>query len=81
MSKRHEVRIEDSGGYDEIEVVAVFVEVGATVAEGDSIVEVATDKANQDITAQVAGTVVEIAVNEDDIISPDQLLAVIEEAA
>lgn len=73
-----EIRIEDAGGADEIEVVEVFVQAGAVVKKGDPILELATDKANQEIEAPEAGTVVEILVTENEIISPDRVLAVLE---
>ena len=73
-----EIRIDDPGEADEIEVVEVFVEVGAQVKAGDSIVELATDKANQEIETPKAGKVVEILVAEGDIITPDRVLAILE---
>jgi pyruvate/2-oxoglutarate dehydrogenase complex dihydrolipoamide acyltransferase (E2) component len=75
---RIEIRVPDAGGADEIEVVEVFVSPGAEVKEGDAIVELATDKANQEIEAPQAGKIVEILVAQDEIITPDAVLAVLE---
>jgi pyruvate/2-oxoglutarate dehydrogenase complex dihydrolipoamide acyltransferase (E2) component len=75
---RIEIRIEDPGEAEEIEVVEVFVAAGAHVNEGQPILELATDKANQEIEAPKAGTIAEILVAEGDIIAPDRLLAVLE---
>ena len=74
---RVEVKIEDPGEFEEVEVVAIEVSVGDSVAEGDVLLEIATDKANMDITAPAAGTVAEILVAEDDIIAVDRILVVL----
>jgi pyruvate/2-oxoglutarate dehydrogenase complex dihydrolipoamide acyltransferase (E2) component len=78
---RIEIRIEDAGDFDEVEVVEVFVEVGAEVTQGQPILELATDKANQEIEAPEDGTITEILVEQDEIISPDRVLAVLETAS
>jgi pyruvate/2-oxoglutarate dehydrogenase complex dihydrolipoamide acyltransferase (E2) component len=78
MADRIEIRIEDPGDTVEVEVVDVSVEQGATVAKGDVLLEVATDKANMDIVAPEDGVVAELNVAEGDIIPVDQILAVIE---
>lgn len=78
---RIEIKIEDPGDAEEIEVVEVFVKAGATVKEGEAILELATDKANQDIESPAAGTIVEILVAQDEIITPDRVLAILETPA
>lgn len=77
MSDRIEVKIEDPGDTEEVEVIGVSVEQGTAVAAGDVLLEVATDKANMDIEAPVAGTVAELLVSEGDIIGVDQILVVL----
>jgi len=74
---RVEVKIEDPAGFEEVEVVDISVAVGDTVAEGDVLLEIATDKANMDIVAPSGGTVEEILVGQDDIIPVDQILVVL----
>jgi len=74
---RVEVKIEDPAGFEEVEVVDISVAVGDTVAEGDVLLEIATDKANMDIVAPSGGTVEEILVAQDDIIPVDQILVVL----
>jgi pyruvate/2-oxoglutarate dehydrogenase complex dihydrolipoamide acyltransferase (E2) component len=76
-SERIEIRIEEPGDTVEVEVVELSVEQGATVAKGDVLLEVATDKANMDIVAPEAGVVEELNVAEGDIIPVDQVLAVL----
>jgi pyruvate/2-oxoglutarate dehydrogenase complex dihydrolipoamide acyltransferase (E2) component len=78
MAERIEIRIEDPGDTVEVEVVELSVAQGATVAKGDVLLEVATDKANMDIVAPEDGVVAELNVAEGDIIPVDQILAVIE---
>jgi pyruvate/2-oxoglutarate dehydrogenase complex dihydrolipoamide acyltransferase (E2) component len=78
MADRIEIKIEDPGDTVEVEVVELSVAQGATVSEGDVLLEVATDKANMDIVAPAAGVVAELNVAEGDIIPVDQILAVIE---
>ena len=75
---RLEVKIDDPQGFDEVEVVRVEVGVGDTVAEGDVLLEVATDKANMDVESPASGTVTEILVAEDEIIATDAVLLVLE---
>lgn len=73
-----EIKIEDPGDAEDVEVTDIYVTVGATVNEGDLILEVATDKANVEVATPKAGTVVELAVAEGDFVSPDKVLAVVE---
>jgi pyruvate/2-oxoglutarate dehydrogenase complex dihydrolipoamide acyltransferase (E2) component len=74
---RIEVKIEDPGDFEEVEVVDVSVAAGDTVAEGDVLLEIATDKANMDIVAPAAGTVEEVLVAVDDIVPVDRVLVVL----
>lgn len=75
---RTEIKIEDPGDFEEVEVFQVAVAVGDTVSEGDMLLEVATDKANLEIEAPHDGKVVEVMVEEDAIIPTDQVLMVLE---
>jgi pyruvate/2-oxoglutarate dehydrogenase complex dihydrolipoamide acyltransferase (E2) component len=75
--ERLEIRVEDPGDVEEVEVVEVKVAVGDSVAKGDVLLEIATDKANMDIEAPEDGVVEELPVAEGDIISPKVVLAVL----
>lgn len=75
--ERIEIRIEEPGDTVEVEVIELSVAQGATVAEGDVLLEIATDKANMDIVAPAAGTIAELHVAEGDIVPVEQLLAVL----
>ncbi|MEN3279374.1 MAG: hypothetical protein V7607_514 [Solirubrobacteraceae bacterium] len=69
-----DVHVPDAEEGAEIEVVAVHVEAGATIAEGDVLAEIATDKANVDVLAPAGGTVAEILVAEGDVLEATQVL-------
>ena len=75
---RVEVKIEDPGDFEECEIVDISVKPGDTVAEGDVLLEVATDKANMDIVSPASGKVAEILVEVDAIIPTDSVLMVLE---
>ncbi len=77
---RIEVRLEEPDAGEELEIVEVSVALGANVAEGDELIEVATDKANMVVSAPAAGTVAELPVAEGDVVAPDAVLIVLESA-
>ena len=64
----------------EIEVLEVYVEVGETVAEGDALVQVATDKANVEVPAPAPGTIAEILVSDGDTVPATAVLMRIRDA-
>lgn len=80
MSVRIEVKIEDPGQTEEVEVMAISVEVGAQVSKGDALLELATDKANVDLESPQDGVVKEILVSEGDIVTVDQVFVILEGA-
>lgn len=55
--------------------------VGETVAKGDSMVEVETDKVTFEVEAPVAGTVTELLVEPGDVVPVRDVIARIEPAA
>lgn len=75
---RIEVKIDDPGDTEEVEVAQFFVSVGDHVGANERILEVATDKANMEVAAPEAGTVTEILVSVGQIIDPAQVLAIVE---
>ena len=50
-----EIRVADADPGEEVEVVELNVEVGAEVKEGEALMEIASDKANMDLTAPIDG--------------------------
>lgn len=75
---RVEVKIPDPGDTEEVEVVEISVAPGASVKKGDPLLEMATDKANEDLEAPQDGVVQEILVSEGDIVPVDQVFVIIE---
>jgi pyruvate dehydrogenase E2 component (dihydrolipoamide acetyltransferase) len=75
---RVEVKIPDPGDTEEVEVVEISVQPGASVKKGDPLLEMATDKANEDLAAPQDGVVQEILVSEGDIVPVDQVFVILE---
>ena len=78
----YEVRVPDMGEEAEDKATVSYwkVEEGDEVEEEGDLVEVTTDKGAFVIPSPVAGTVVEICVEEGDVVVVGDLLAIIEEA-
>jgi pyruvate/2-oxoglutarate dehydrogenase complex dihydrolipoamide acyltransferase (E2) component len=74
---RVEVKIEDADPGEEVEVVEINFEVGARVSVGDALMEVASDKANMDLTAPIDGVLAELRVAQFDVVKADQVFAVL----
>lgn len=73
-----EIRIEDGGPDDEVEVIAVNAAAGDRVSTGTVLFEVATDKANVEIEAPSDGVLQAINVAVGDVVPGDRVLAVLE---
>jgi pyruvate dehydrogenase E2 component (dihydrolipoamide acetyltransferase) len=56
-----------------------YQDEGASVIEGNDLVEMATDKATFNVPAPCSGTLVEVIAHEGDTVHPGDVLAVIEE--
>jgi pyruvate/2-oxoglutarate dehydrogenase complex dihydrolipoamide acyltransferase (E2) component len=69
-----DVHVPDAEEGVEIEVVTLHVQAGSTVAEGDVLAEIATDKANVDVLAPASGTVAEVLVAEGDVLEATEVL-------
>lgn len=66
----YEFRLQDPGeGIHEAEIIEINTSVGDSVAEGDDVLVIETDKAAMDIPTPVTGRVIEIKVSEGDISS------------
>jgi pyruvate/2-oxoglutarate dehydrogenase complex dihydrolipoamide acyltransferase (E2) component len=74
---RHEIKVADADPAEEVEVVQINVEVGAAVKAGDALMEIASDKANMDLTSPVDGTVAELNVKEFEIVPADHLFGIV----
>ena len=74
---RHEIKVADADPGEEVEVVQLNVEVGATVKAGDALMEIASDKANMDLESPADGVVAELNVEEFQIVNADHLFGIV----
>ena len=63
---------------NEVVVISWLVEPGGTVAAGDPLLTVQTDKVDVDVPSPLAGTVVEHLVGPDDEVAVGDPVAVVE---
>jgi len=76
---RHEVKLPAfAEGMTEAFVAQWLVPVGASVAVGDELVEVITDKVNMLVEADAAGQVVEHCAGEEERVGVGEPLAIID---
>jgi len=76
-----EIRLPDLGDVDMVRVVAWLVEAGTSVAEGDDLVEVETEKTTFVVPAPFAGRLVEVVAAEGATLERGGLLGRIEHPA
>ncbi|MDO4693763.1 MAG: dihydrolipoyl dehydrogenase [Eikenella sp.] len=75
-----ELKVPDIGGHENVDIIAVEVKPGDTVAVDDTLITLETDKATMDVPAEAAGVVKEVRVKVGDKISEGGVIAVIEAA-
>ncbi|WP_264686445.1 2-oxoglutarate dehydrogenase complex dihydrolipoyllysine-residue succinyltransferase [Wolbachia endosymbiont (group B) of Rhopobota naevana] len=77
MSKIIEIRTPKTLGGESVTegIVKIKKNIGEAVKVDDLIFEIETDKTALELTAEASGQITEFFVKEDDVISPDQLLA------
>ena len=63
------VEVPDIGGHENVDVIAVEVKVGDTVAEDDTLITLETDKATMDVPSSAAGVVKAVYVKVGDKVS------------
>lgn len=62
----------------EATLTAWLKEVGDTIEQDESVVEVATDKVDSDIPSEFQGVLIEKCFNANDVVQVDQVIAIIE---
>ncbi|ADZ91290.1 dihydrolipoyllysine-residue acetyltransferase [Marinomonas mediterranea] len=77
VSSEQPVSVPDIGGATDVDVIEVCVAVGDSVAEGDSLIVLETDKASMDIPAPSAGKVVSVSINVGDTVSEGDAILVL----
>jgi pyruvate/2-oxoglutarate dehydrogenase complex dihydrolipoamide acyltransferase (E2) component len=70
-----EIVMPELEGAEEITVGAWSKRKGDHVAEGETLVEVLTDKVNAEIPSPVSGVVQELLLKEGDLVKPGQPIA------
>lgn len=75
-----EIKVPDIGGHENVDVIAVEVKVGDTIAVDDTLITLETDKATMDVPADAAGVVKELRVKVGDKVSEGSVILVVEAA-
>ena len=75
-----ELKVPDIGGHENVDIIAVEIKAGDTVAVDDTLITLETDKATMDVPAEAAGVIKEVKVKVGDKISEGGVIAVIEAA-
>ena len=76
-----ELKVPDIGGHENVDIIAVEVKVGDSIAVEDTLITLETDKATMDVPAETAGVVKEVRVKVGDKISEGGVIVVVEAAA
>ncbi|HGG9888072.1 TPA: dihydrolipoyllysine-residue acetyltransferase [Neisseria meningitidis] len=76
-----EIKVPDIGGHENVDIIAVEVKVGDTIAVDDTLITLETDKATMDVPAEVAGVVKEVKVKVGDKISEGGVILTVETGA
>lgn len=63
------IKVPDIGGYNDVDIIEVCVSEGDTVAEGDSLITLETDKASMDVPAEKGGVIKKLLLKEGDTCS------------
>jgi len=76
-----EIKVPDIGDFADVPVIGVLIDVGATVAPEDPLIELESDKATMEVPAPAGGTILSLAVSEGDSVSEGSLIGTLETAA
>lgn len=75
-----EIKVPDIGGAENVDVIAVEVKAGDTIAVDDTLITLETDKATMDVPADAAGVVKEVKIKVCDKVSEGSLILTVEAA-
>ena len=75
-----EIKVPDIGGHENVDIIAVEVKAGDTIALDDTLITLETDKATMDVPADAAGVVKEVKVQVGGKVSEGDVIALVEVA-
>jgi pyruvate dehydrogenase E2 component (dihydrolipoamide acetyltransferase) len=75
---KENVLVPDLSGATDVDVVEVLVKDGDTVAEGDSLIVLETDKASMEVPAPKGGVVISMKIKDGDTVNEGDLLLELE---
>ena len=75
-----QVMVPDLSGAEDVDVIEVLVKVGDTIAEGDSLIALETDKASMEVPAPKGGVVKAVHISEGGKVNEGDLLLDLEVA-
>ena len=75
---RREIRVPDLGDFKNVEIVEVVVKAGDQVRAEQTLITLETDKAAMEVPSPVAGTVIELKVEQGGRVSTGDLIAFLE---
>ncbi|HGM0901011.1 TPA: dihydrolipoyllysine-residue acetyltransferase [Neisseria gonorrhoeae] len=76
-----EIKVPDIGGHESVDIIAVEVKAGDTIAVDDTLITLETNKATMDVPADAAGVVKEVKVKVGDKISEGGVILTVETGA
>ena len=81
MSNTIEIKVPDIGDFSDIPVIEVLVSEGDQVSAEDGLVTLESDKATMEVPSPEAGTIKELRLKLDDLVSEGDVVAVLEVSA
>ena len=75
-----EIKVPDIGGHENVDIIAVEIKAGDTIALDDTLITLETDKATMDVPADTAGVVKEVKVQVGGKVSEGDVIALVEVA-
>ncbi|MFC1689217.1 dihydrolipoyllysine-residue acetyltransferase [Pseudomonadota bacterium] len=81
MSQTIEIKVPDIGDFSGIPVIEVLVSEGDQVSAEDGLVTLESDKATMEVPSPEAGTIREMKLKLDDLVSEGDVVAILEVAA
>ena len=76
-----EIKVPDIGGHDNVDVIAIEVKAGDTIALDQTLITLETDKATMDVPADAAGVVQEVKIKVGDKVSEGSVILTVETGA